>query len=291
MQKPNENIMRIIDPHVHLFDLTLGEYQWLKMDKPPFWPDKHLIVKNFSEQDLNLPAPLELAGFVHIEAGFDNQKPWREIAWLETQCTLAFRSIAMLDITLPSVLFTQQLEKLSQFNSVVGIRYILDDDAHAILSDTNCQINLEILAAKKLSFELQMSVSDTKAVKYLSKILTSVPTLKVSINHVGWPALDEQQHLIWLANIKLLAKFQHVYIKCSGYEMADRDYPPSWPHQIINHCIENFGIERVMLASNFPLNLFRASFQDTWLNNIAQPYTPVEIHRLCYSNAEHFYLF
>ena len=283
--------MRIIDPHLHLFDLTLGEYQWLKMDKPPFWPDKHLITKNFSEQDLNLSAPIELAGFVHIEAGFDNQQPWREIAWLESHCTILFRSIAMLNITLPSELFTQQLEKLVQFKSVVGIRYILDDDAHNILNDNNTQTNLEVLATKNLSFELQMSVSDTKAVTCLSKILTALPTLKVSINHAGWPVLDQQQQLIWLANIKYLAKFKRVYIKCSGYEMAARDYPPSWPHQIINHCIENFGIERVMLASNFPLNLFRTSYQNTWLNNISQPYSPAEIQRLCYSNAEYFYQF
>ena len=283
--------MRIIDPHVHLFDLSLGQYQWLKMENPPFWPDKHLIAKNFSAQDLNLPAHLKLAGFVHIEAGFDNQQPWREIAWLETHCSLTFRSIAMLDVTLPSVLFTEQLEKLSKFKSVVGIRYILDDAAVSILSDKNSQHNLEILADKNLNFELQMSVSDTKAVECLTEILTSVPTLKVSINHAGWPALDEQQQLIWLANIKLLAKFQHVFIKCSGYEMADRNYPTNWPHQIIKHCVEYFGIERVMLASNFPLNLFRTSYQDTWLNNIALPYPPEDLQRLCCSNAEQFYQF
>lgn len=116
--------MKIIDPHLHLFDLSQGEYSWLKPECPPFWSDKPLIAKNFSENDLTLAKPLTLAGFVHIEAGFDNQQPWREIAWLESTCKIPFRSIALLDITLPKALFLTQLESLMTYQSVVGVRYI-----------------------------------------------------------------------------------------------------------------------------------------------------------------------
>ena len=73
--------MKIIDPHLHLFDLSQGEYSWLKPECPPFWPDKSLVAKNFSEHDLRLNESLKLTGFVHIDAGFNNQQPRREIAW------------------------------------------------------------------------------------------------------------------------------------------------------------------------------------------------------------------
>ena len=63
--------MKIIDAHLHLFDLQAGEYRWLSPDNPPFWPDKPVIAKNFSESDLVVSAPEQLSGFVHIEAGFD----------------------------------------------------------------------------------------------------------------------------------------------------------------------------------------------------------------------------
>ena len=50
--------MKIIDPHLHLFDLKQGDYHWLKEENPPFWPDKHLIKKSFKETDLTLkPIP------------------------------------------------------------------------------------------------------------------------------------------------------------------------------------------------------------------------------------------
>jgi len=283
--------MKIIDPHLHLFDLKQGQYQWLKADKPPFWPDKHLIAKNFAEQDLALSSPLELAGFVHIEAGFDNQQPWREIAWLEHSCQLPFRSIAMLDITLPSTLFSQQLAKLMRYQSVVGIRHILDHDALTILSNNNSQDNLAILAANQLSFELQMLLTDTPALERFMAILTLTPKLKVCVNHAGWPSVDKSQAQLWLENLKRLAKFKQVFIKCSGYEMLDRAYSAPWQYQIISQCIEAFAIERVMLASNFPLSLLHSNYQNTWLSNTELSFNAAQLQQLCFSNAQGFYQF
>ena len=296
-------MIKIIDPHLHLFDLNKGCYHWLKSENPPFWPDKNIIAKNFSEQDLTLSSSLTLAGFVHIEAGFDNEQPWREIAWLEDTCTQPFRSIAMLDITLPKALFSQQLDKLMHYQSVVGIRYILDDHALAILSAKNSQDNLSLLSDKKLSFELQMPLDNTPAVNSLITLLQATPDLLLCINHAGWPTLDyaqdnaqnneqgNNQATPWLENLQRLAKFSQVFIKCSGYEMADRHYSQNRQHKIIQLCIENFGITRVMLASNFPLSLWHASYQDTWLTHTELPYSNEQLKQLCFSNAEQFYKF
>lgn len=284
-------MIKIIDPHLHLFDLIKGDYQWLRAENPPFWSDKPLIAKSFTEQDLALTAPLVLAGFVHIEAGFNNQQPWREIAWLENTCKLPFRSVAMLDITLSPALFRQQLDKLKRFQSVVGIRYILDDHALDILSDKNSQTNLEILAANKLSFELQMSLTDMPALERLIAILSLTPKLRVCINHAGWPMQDNAQYNLWLKNLKRLAKFKHVFIKCSGYEMTDRAYLASWQSKVVSQCVAVFGVERVMLASNFPLSLFHSSYQDTWLANLALEFNAAQLQQLCFSNAQGFYQF
>ncbi|TWX68468.1 amidohydrolase family protein [Colwellia sp. C1TZA3] len=295
--------MKIIDPHLHLFDLKKGDYSWLRPENPPFFEDKHAIARNFSEYDLTLTSPLTLVGFVHIEAGFDNQQPWREIAWLESSCQMPFRSIAMLDITLPKLPFLRQLNKLMRYQSVVGIRYILDDDALVILSNKNSQNNLAILAEKKLIFELQMPLADSQAVDSLIKVLSVTPDLKLCINHAGWPTKNNQQQAIWLHNLQRLASFTDVFIKCSGFEIADRDYSANWADKVIRQCIQSFGIDRVMLASNFPLCLWHANYQETWLGNTlfisteltkTAPefaYNTEQLQQLCFSNAHRFYKF
>ena len=73
---------RLFDPHVHLFDLSQGDYHWLRRKGAPFWPQKQAITRNFKQQDLHLKEPLQHCGAVHIEAGFDNAEPARELQWL-----------------------------------------------------------------------------------------------------------------------------------------------------------------------------------------------------------------
>ena len=89
----------IIDPHIHFFNLSKGQYLWLAPDVEPFWPDKYKINRDFFEPDLMISPNNKLLGFVHIEAGFNNQQPQQEIAWLEKSCHLPFRTIAFADIT------------------------------------------------------------------------------------------------------------------------------------------------------------------------------------------------
>ena len=136
-----EGAMKFIDPHVHFFDRAKGEYQWLRADHPPWWPDKAIINRDFSPEDIlnHLPKHMTCLGFVHIEAGFDNAQPWREIAWLESKITQPFKSIACIDLTIAPNEFEKQLSTLMTFQSVVGVRHILDAAYDTILNASHTQ--------------------------------------------------------------------------------------------------------------------------------------------------------
>jgi len=305
--------MKFIDPHIHLFNLALGQYHWLKPENPPFWPDKHIIYKNFTEVDLTTSPELSHAGFVHIEAGFNNNEPWQEIHWLESQCTHTFKSVACIDITLSPQAFNEHLQKLLTYKSVVGCRHILDDDANDILQNKNTAINLEQLAKKNLSFDLQMPLTNTNAINILCNILQNTPTLSVIINHAGFPPYFTESNITnsttttanlystWVTNLKKLSTFTQCAIKCSGWEMTERQYTTQWCNHIIIQCIDTFGPKRVMLSSNFPLCLFRDTYQQTWQNyttclNHSQPSKPQfnkqnTLNMLCFENAKHWYKF
>jgi predicted TIM-barrel fold metal-dependent hydrolase len=286
--------MKIIDPHLHLFNLKQGDYQWLKADNPPFWSDKKVIEKNFNEKHLQLEPPLELAGFVHIEAGFDNQQPWREIAWLESTCSLPFKSIAAIDLTLPTPEFLDALMQLSRFDSVIGVRDILDDNALEYLSNLQVQDNFAQLAQHKFIFECQMPLSDTKATAQLIEIVANNPTLSLVINHAGWPPENSNSDAWtnWQQSIEKLSAYKDITIKCSGFEMASRQYTPTWQQQVIKQCITSFGLHRTMLASNFPLCLFKESYQENWLTHQENSeFSASELELLCHKNAQRIYRF
>lgn len=255
----------VIDPHLHLFDLQKGHYAWLQQEQPPNWPDKQKIAKSFTEADLVIDAPYQLSGFVHIEAGFDNQQPWRELEWLESHCTLPFKSIAFLDLT--SADAEDDLLKLQAYPSLKGIRYILDDAASELLQQPQFQANLELLQAQGLVFEAQYTIVDSQATEAMSAVLSRFPDLLTVINHAGFPTeLSEE----WKSAIMTLAHHENCYIKCSGWEMTDRAWDAEKVTPLINYAIREFGLTRVMLASNFPVSELSCGYSQLWQRLLQQ---------------------
>ena len=164
---------RVIDPaFAPVLILKKENYHWLQEGRAPEWSDKNKIRRSYNESDLNQSGSADIVGFIHIEAGFDNSSPWRELEWLEHHCELPFRSIAYLDWTSDS--FGEHLEKLKEFPSLIGVRYILDNAAHEVLSDPNVLKRLEVLSDNQLIFEAQLSLSDQGASCALADVMQAV---------------------------------------------------------------------------------------------------------------------
>lgn len=278
--------MDIIDPHLHLFNLDQGSYDWLQPESSLDWPDKDKICKNFTESDIELSGNLSLSGFVHIEAGFDNKQPWRELEWLQSHCSLPFRSIAYADMT--SENFAEDLERLRGYESLVGIRYILDDRAGQIVNDPVFQENLRLLEKHQLIFEAQFPLEDFLAANAFSGLLKQLPALKVVVNHAGFPSSSQG----WMESITALAYHPNCYIKCSGWEMLDREWTAEKVKPYISFIIRQFGLTRVMLASNFPVSELSCSYPDLWQRYLKEmKFKGFEKDLLLHDNAQQFYGF
>lgn len=285
--------MKIIDPHLHLFTLSQGQYQWLKPDNPPYWQDKSLIHRDFSEGDIQLTDGLSLSALIHIEAGFNNQHPEKELAWLTSSVNKPFKAIASVDLLLPPEKFHHSIKVLQEQPSLIGVRHILDEQASSILNSRHCSENLYYIAKQGLIFECQLSLTDTPAITRLHSLLKQNPALVCIINHAGFPPhYNAENWTIWQDTLKQLAKHANLAIKCSGWEMSHRDYEQAQVKAVINESINLLGIEKVMVASNFPLTLFNCSYQEYWYKMIqllSQSLPNTSISKLCYENAMTWY--
>jgi len=276
---------RVIDPHLHLFNLEQGDYFWLEDGQAPSWPDKQQINRNYQEQDLALSDSVELSGFVHIEAGFNNASPWLELKWLENHCQLPFRSIAYIDLLSDG--FAADLRQLQKYRSLIGTRYILDEDAETVLTNPDVIGRLDLLAEQGLLFEAQLPLSEQEGAEALVALLQRIPNLKVVINHCGLPVnLNEQ----WMNAITRLAHFPECYIKCSGWEMFNREWSVEQAKPIISFAIRQFGLTRVMLASNFPVSELGCSYTDLWQRLLeGMKWQGFEREMLTFENAKRIY--
>lgn len=115
-------------------------------------------------------------------------------------------------------------------------------------------------------------------------LLRAFPEAPVVINHVGgrlgigrFASQQTEVNTQWLAGLKQLAAFPNVRIKLSGlgmplagYGLTDLALPPSsedlasmwWPR--LSACLEIFGAERCMFASNFPVDKTSCSYVALW---------------------------
>ncbi len=280
--------MKFIDPHLHFFALDEGDYHWLKPENPPFWSDKGDIAKPFAEKDLRLFGDIELAGYVHIEAGFDNHRPWREIDWLEANCSLPMRAVAGCDLQAAD--FEAVMHALIQRQSVVGVRHILDDSAFVVLQHEKTLRALAMLAEAGLSFDAQLYGEDSAGIAALVEVCHFMPSLSVIVNHGGFPPAAELDYANWKNNMLALASCPNVAVKASGWEMMNRYWRPESAAIIINDLVSLFGSERVMLASNFPLSNWRYSYSEYWDNVLSNVSTELA-EKLAFDNASQWYGF
>jgi len=282
----------IVDPHLHLFDLARGRYDWLKPDYSPYWPDKNTVHKNYSDADLQKSTAFSVSGYVHIEAGFNNELSHLEIANIEQRASLPQRSIGFIDITLEPTEFIIEFNNQARYQSAVGIRHIietpdlttentllLEQDSTtnevkrltSILENVNSYTNLSFLQKHNGIFELQCDVNNRELVVQVFTFFQRLPNLQLVLNHAGFApsAFDANGQANaafddWKLNTELLARLPNIAVKCSGFEMVDRAYAQNQIQAVLIHCVNVFAVDNVMLASNFPLCEFSVTYEHYW---------------------------
>lgn len=280
-----------VDPHIHLFALDEGQYNWLKPTNAPFWADKKSIAKNTTEAMLHRASLGQLCGFVHIEAGYDNSRPWREIAFLERHCTLPFRSVGCIDLAGTSV--GSHIDKLGLYSSVRGLRHILDDDAETLLRAPKVKWALGHMASKGLSFDAQFNIADSSAVVALLNVLEQNPALKVAINHAALAPLDKNSLAFrtWRQNTRVLNETGQVAFKFSGLEMQERRWHWQRANYIFETLLDTVGTNQIMFASNFPLCQWRMPYAALWhgFSDMTAPLSEIQKAALLSINAKQWY--
>ena len=137
----------------------------------------------------------------------------------------------------------EQLQSAARFS---GIRHITEGADWELLFAKPVVDNLSRLASQGLIFEAQFELSNLKASRQLASYASSLPNLTIVINHAG--LVCEQDFTQWQSALELLAPYPNIYLKCSGWEMNDRQYKTSWLDKVITTSVHYFGPGRVMLA-------------------------------------------
>jgi len=249
-----------IDAHHHLWDLSAVSYPWLMAEGVPrFFGDPAPIQRNYLLPEFRAAA----AGFgasVHIQVGAADGMA--EARWVQAVADAApdwpLAQVAFCDLTAGDR--DAQLDALQALPTLRGVRQIVGraagEDAvtgtNDLLANPRFASGLREAGARGLSFDLQLI---PQLYDGMARVLDAAPDTPVALCHAGSPQGRGADYLRdWARSLRALSSRPQVVCKLSGLGMFDHDWTAESIAPIIEICLEQFGPDRCMFGSNFPVD-------------------------------------
>lgn len=174
-----------------------------------------------------------------------------------------------------------------------GVRCLVGRDPLEWLSKPDAVELFTELASAGVSWDVvPVTAEQTDAVIRLAE---AVPALRIVVDHLGRPPIDTGRWEPWATEVARLAASPLVALKVSlGIDLLTA--LSAWPDEVDRYlawAVECFGADRLMLASNWPVVLLRASYQDAWsaLRSAVERAVPstIDLAAVLGGTAAHFY--
>lgn len=259
-----------IDAHHHLWDLNAVEYPWL-MEKGAvrFFGDPTPIQRDYLLPEYRADASAQgFSASVHIQVGAAD--PWAEAQWVQSVANQypdwSLVQVVFCDLTANDLEY--QLDRFQSLPSVRGVRQIVGrapgEDAktgtNSLLENPDFQTGLKTLGERGLSFDLQLL---PELMEQTAEVLSQTPKTSVALCHAGSPHDRSDKGLShWEKALGSLSTLPHVHCKLSGLGMFDHNWSAESVAPIVSTCLSQFGADRCMFGSNFPVDSLSSTYPE-----------------------------
>jgi L-fuconolactonase len=253
---------RIIDAHVHLWDPARTDW-YPYLSRPPAGSsgDPSRMSRRFDVETYRAEsADWKIDAFVNVAAATGTHSV-EETIELDEKATARGGPDAIIGGLPPTESSAESIELLDRQMTASRFRGVrpmggLDQP----LPDAEV---LHALRERGLVFELLTHPDQLQAV---AGRLRGFEDLVVVVEHVGWPRTNtEEERVLWQTGMHALADSgPNVVCKLSGLamplqSMMQEDLAP-W----LEYAIDEFGADRCLFASNFPVDAVYGSFDDLY---------------------------
>jgi L-fuconolactonase len=184
------------------------------------------------------------------------------------------------------------LDRLRGRGKLVGVRHLIsyEPDPRWLLQQPVLE-SLELLAAAGIVFDgIPLNAPQFESVL---EVAGRLPQLKIVVNHLGRPPLPEQGWEPWATLAARASEHRNMAMKLSiGLDVALRWRWSTDPvRRYSDHVLDLFGSNRVMAASNWPVILLGASYEEAWngITALVDGLSAAERHAVLGGTAERIY--
>jgi predicted TIM-barrel fold metal-dependent hydrolase len=293
--------MKVVDPHIHLWDTQLVRLPWLDNPAVAYSGDNRLLPRRHGVAEfLGNAGEIEVQMSVDVEA--NPADPLAEACWLQSQADDPANHghphgiVASADLSRADAAIL--LERLSAIRNVRGIRQILnvhsdprfDYVGRHFMRDVQWRANLQRLVRYGWSFDLQIYPSQAPLAV---EVIRENPGITFIVNHAGM--FVDRHHVAgwraWRDGIRALAACENTALKLSGFTMFDHRWTLESVRPYVLEAIDAFGTARCMFASNFPIDGLHATYTALWsaYAEVVSGASTTEREQLFTNNARRYY--
>ena len=185
----------------------------------------------------------------------------------------------------------ERLQYFSQFEKLKGFRHIVQGESEDdfLLRADFCN---GIAQLEKYNFTYDLLILP-KHLSVATEFVKRFPKQNFVIDHLAKPNFKEANFTNWENGIRELSTYKNVFCKLSGM-VTEADWE-NWKAEDFNYCLDvlvgNFGIERLMFGSDWPVSLLAASYEQSSaiVKNYFSKFSEEEQHKIWGGNAIKFY--
>lgn len=290
----------IVDTHQHLWDLTKFHLPWLDTVQVL---KRSYVTKDF----LQATRGLNVVKAVYMEVDVAPDQQTAEARHVIELCkSQDYPTVAAVISGRPgSPSFGKYITQFRDSPYIKGVRQVLQipETAPAMCLEETFVKSVRLLGQLGMSFDLCMRPTELRDGAALAR---RCPDTRFIVDHCGnadpkaFGALakttqEKPQHDAhgWRRDIEGLAKLGNVVCKISG--IVARAPKDNWSAEdlapIVNHCLDQFGPDRVMFGGDWPVCTLVASYRE-WvqtLQAVVSERTREHQRKLFYHNAVRFY--
>jgi predicted TIM-barrel fold metal-dependent hydrolase len=274
MASESDNQLKLVDPHIHLWDRTAVSYPWLDNRGIAYSGDNRLLPVPYSVPALLRDAAnIDLRMSVHVEANPANSVA--EVKWLQSLADDPANLGHPHGIVAYADLSTNEarrlFDELAAFKNLRGIRQILNVHADPrydyvgrhFMREAVWRDNLSQLARFGWSFDLQLYPAQ---IADALPIIDANPDITLIVNHAGMFVDRNSIHgwRQWREGLRSLAARGNTAMKLSGLAMFDHHWSLESFRPYVLEAIDAFGPARCMFASNFPIDGLHSDYDRLW---------------------------
>jgi predicted TIM-barrel fold metal-dependent hydrolase len=284
----------IIDTHQHLWDLNRFRLPWLK-------DAGEVLNRTYTTEDyLKAAAGLNVVRAVYVEVDVEPAQRERETEYVIDLCRrkVGPTVAAVVGGATEQETFPQSVSRHKDGPYVKGVRSSFDA---GLAAGEVFVKNLRALGAMGMSFDINSSGS---GLERAAAVAEQCPDTVFVVDHcgnigaeafrrAGAPAGSAERRNPWQRAMTALAGRQNVVCKISGVMEAARTGLAGEEEYaaVINHCLEWFGPDRVIFASNWPV-VNRAGSFGAWvklLRSVTAGRPAADVRKLFSDNAIRHY--